>query len=371
MKAFPFLLALLMATSSAVSATTISTDNPKLFLAPCAWRQSGSGDSARAEATLPGAYIKAAFTGSATLGLMIDGTANAGCPPAVMPVLDWSVDKGPVQTKQINQTVLYTLPLAQGLDKTKPHDVQVWLRAAGLEEHRWTATMDHVRLAGLALDDGAALTDVTLRSKRMIAFGDSITEGVGVEAYFHNWNDISPNNAQKTWVPLLASALDCEYGQLGSSGLGMVKPLEVPPLPQSWSFYDAGHSKLQNGLLVPEPDYIFNNLGTNDPDDANITPIYMQWLADVHKAAPHAKIFVIVPLMGKHRDEIIAAVKARNDAGDTRVWLIDLPELQPWFHYMPDGTALAHEGVHPTAEGHALFATHLAMKVQKILDGAR
>jgi lysophospholipase L1-like esterase len=204
----------------------------------------------------------------------------------------------------------------------------------------------------------------------MIGFGDSITEGVGVEAYFHSWNDISPNNSGKTWVPLLASTLDCEYGQLGSSGLGMLKPLEVPPLPQSWNFYDAGHSKLQDGLLVPEPDYIFNNLGTNDPDDADITAVYTQWLIDARKAAPHARLFAIVPLMGKHRAEIIAAVKARNDAGDARVWLIDLPELQPWFHYMPDGTALAHEGVHPTAEGHAFFAAHLAMKVQKILDTA-
>jgi lysophospholipase L1-like esterase len=363
------LLAILMTNIlTPASALTISTDNPKLFLAPYAWRQSGAGDAARAEATLPGAYIKATFTGSATLGLVIDGTANVGCPPGVMPVLDWSVDKGPVQTKQINQTVLYTLSLAQGLDKTKPHEVQVWVRAAGLEEHRWTGTMDHVRLAGFALDDGATLADVELRPKRMIGFGDSITEGVGVEAYFHGWNDISPNNAEKTWVPLLASALDCEYGQLGSSGLGMVKPLEVPPLPESWSMYDAGHSKLQNGALVPEPDYIFNNLGTNDPDDANITPVYTQWLADVRKAAPHARLFAIVPLMGKHRAEIIAAVKARNAAGDTRVWLIDLPELQPWFHYTPDGTALAHEGVHPTADGHALFAAHLSMKVQKILD---
>jgi len=368
MKSLPLLLALIMILPA--SALTISTDNPQLFLAPYAWRQSGSGDAARAEATLPGAYIKAAFTGSATLGLIIDGTANVGCPPAVLPVLDWSVDKGPIQTKQITQAVLYTLPLAQGLDKTKPHEVQVWVRSAGLSEHRWTTSMDHVRIAGLALDDGAALADVTLRPKRMIGFGDSITEGVGVEAYFHSWGDISPNNAEKTWVPLLASALDCEYGQLGSSGLGMVKPLEVAPLPQSWNQYDDGHFRLQNGLLTPEPDYIFNNLGTNDPDEANITSVYTQWLTDVRKAAPHARLFAIVPLMGKHRAEIVAAVKACNDAGDARVWLIDLPELQPWFYYTPTGTALAHEGVHPTMDGHALFATHLAMKVQKILDSA-
>jgi lysophospholipase L1-like esterase len=353
---------------SSTTALTISADNPKLFFAPYAWRPSGAGDAARAEATLPGAYLKAAFTGSATLSLVVDGTANAGCPPNVMPVLDWSVDKGPIQTRRLSQTVLHTFPLAQGLDKATPHEVQIWLRAAGLEEHRWTASTDHLRIAGLALDDGATLGDVTLRPKRMIGFGDSITEGVGVEARFTNWGDISPNNADKTWVPLLAGALDCEYGQLGSSGLGMVKPHEVTPLPQSWSRYDAAHSKLQNGLLVPEPDYIFNNLGTNDLASVNIEKVYTQWLADVRKTAPHARLFAVVPLMGMHRDEIAAAVKVRNDAGDPQVYLIDLPELQPWFHFTSEGTALAHEGVHPTAEGHAIFATHLAMKVQKILE---
>jgi hypothetical protein len=97
----------------------------------------------------------------------------------------------------------------------------------------------------------------------------------------------------------------------------------------------------------------------------NITGPYTQWLTDVRKAAPHARIFAVVPLMGKHRNEITAAVKAQNAAGDARVYLIDLPELQPWFHYTQGGTAFAHEGVHPTGEGHAHFAVHLAVKVQK------
>jgi lysophospholipase L1-like esterase len=362
-------------TASALPATalTISSDNPKLFFAPYAWRQSGTGDAARAEATLPGAYIKAAFTGSATLGLLIDGTSNAGCPPNVMPVLDWCVDKGPRQTRQLTQTTLHAFPLAQGLDPSKPHEAQVWLRATGLAEHRWTAPTDHLRVAGIALDDGATLADVALRPKRLIAFGDSITEGVGVEARFNSWTDLTPNNAEKTWAPLLASTLDCEYGQLGCSGLGMVMPREIPPFPQTWSFYDAGHSKLQNGRLVPEPDYIFNNLGTNDarPTD-NLTQPYAQWLQDVRTAAPHAKIFVVIPLMGVHRLEIMQAVQLSLNNGATRgdrnIHLIDLPELKPWFDVTRGATTYSYEGCHPSAEGQALFAAHLLVKVQKVLD---
>ena len=65
MKTIFFLLLILMP----AAASNVSSDNPKLFFSPYTWRQSGAGDAARAEATLPGAYLKAAFTGSATLGL--------------------------------------------------------------------------------------------------------------------------------------------------------------------------------------------------------------------------------------------------------------------------------------------------------------
>ena len=47
-----------------------------------------------------------------------------------------------------------------------------------------------------------------------------------IERRFGSWNDSSMNNALYSWFPIVASALDCEYGQQGHSGLGMVRSLE-------------------------------------------------------------------------------------------------------------------------------------------------
>ena len=44
----------------------------------------------------------------------------------------------------------------------------------------------------------------------------------------------------------------------------MLKPMALPPLPQSWDRYDAATSRLTEGRLVPEPDYVFCCMGTND-----------------------------------------------------------------------------------------------------------
>ena len=102
------------------------------------------------------------------------------------------------------------------------------------------------------------------RLRKAIGFGDSITEGVGADGLFTSWQILGVNNARATWFPMICAALDCEYGQLGSGGLGMTRTLNLPPLPQVWHRYDATTSRLTGQLLLPEPDYVFCSLGTND-----------------------------------------------------------------------------------------------------------
>ncbi len=59
--------------------TVIGIDDARIALAPYVWKRTGSGDTARAEATMPGAYLKLDFVGSTAVGLLVDGTANDGC----------------------------------------------------------------------------------------------------------------------------------------------------------------------------------------------------------------------------------------------------------------------------------------------------
>ncbi len=353
------------ADASAADPKIIPIDDASILLSPYVWKCTGTGAAARAEATMPGAYIKAIFQGSSTVGLSIDGTANRGCPASSMPVVEWSVDEGPFSNVQLaNTTGVYTLPLAGKLAPDKPHRLEIYFRAADLAQKRWRSSTAHLRVAGLALDAGGSLSPCPVRPGRAIGFGDSITEGVGVDGLFTSWQSLGVNNARATWLPIVSAALNCEYGQLGSGGQGMVRPIEMPPLPQTWDHYDATTSRLMGDLLLPEPNFVFCAMGTND-FDKDITQDYTGWLAAVRKACPHTRIFCIVPPLGFHKDEVRSAVTARNQAGDARVHLIDTSPLKAAFRAGAGATQLAFDGVHPSTYGNAMLAALIAAEAQK------
>jgi len=354
---------------------SIPIDHDAVRLAPYVWRCSGAGPTARAEATMPGAYLKAAFRNSSAVRLIIDGTANDGCPTPAMPVVDFSPDHGAFNSVQLTRTgAVYPLPLGQGLDPGAEHQIEVCFRSASLGPQRWRASTVHLRIAGLDLDAGASLVPCPVRSKKAIGFGDSITEGVCAEGLCPYYSNLLMNNARATWFPLVCAALDCEYGQLGTGGQGMVRTLEIPPLPQTWDHYDAATSRLTAGLLTPEPDYVFCAMGTNDfqgeADNRSLLPIadaYTRWLAAVRKACPRTRIFCVVPPLGWHAEEIAGAVAARNQAGDLRVFLIDTAPLKAGFS-AKGATRLAPDGAHPSVYGNAMLGALIAVETQKILS---
>jgi hypothetical protein len=278
------------AVTSANPAATFPCDSPQLLLSPYVWKRTGAGPMARAEAGIPGAYLKASFEGTTTIGLEIDGTANAGCPTNSMPVVSYSVDDSPFKVVQLSQTGnVFNLPLADGLNKSAPHRLQFFFRACDLGQKRWRSSIGHLRIAGITLDSGARLLSCASRPKTAIVFGDSITEGVGVDGLFTSWQSLSVNNACATWFAFACAALDCEYGQLGTGGQGMTRTtMAMPPLPQTWDHYDATTSRLSQGRLLPEPDYVFCEMGTNDFEedakkrkkDMDITASYLKALRD-------------------------------------------------------------------------------------------
>jgi lysophospholipase L1-like esterase len=219
----------------------------------------------------------------------------------------------------------------------------------------------------LAIDAGGTIAAVPTRPRRAIGFGDSITEGVGTDGLFTSWQSLGVNNARETWLPIVCAALDCEYGQLGSGGHGTTRTIHLPPLPETWDRFDPTTSRLSDGLLLPEPDYIFCSLGTNDYDK-DITADTTRWLIAMRKACPTSRFFCIVPPLGVHRAEIAAAVAGRNGAGDHRVYLIDTAPLQNAFRANQGATQLAYDGVHPSRFGHALLGALIAVEAQKVLS---
>ena len=349
----------------------IPADHPRLFLAPYVWKVTGKGAESRAEAAMPGAYLRAEFRGSGAVGLRIDGEANRDCPPQSMPVVEVSVDSGPFRSLPTGGRMgVETVGLAAGLDVAKSHRVEVVFRASDLTKQRWASSLTHLRIAGLALDEGATLLDVPTRPRRAIAFGDSITEGVGVDGLFKSWESLDVNNARATWFPIACAALDCEYGQLGTGGHGMSRPIQIPPLNETWDRFDPETSRLTGGKLLPEPDYAFCALGTND-FETDITADYTRWLASMRAACPNARIFCVVPQLGWHEREIRDAVEARRKGGDDRVHLVDTPTLRHGFRAGQGATQFALDGVHPTVYGQGVLGAAIAVEAQKALGPSK
>ena len=365
---------------SGKSVARIACDDVRIAFSPYVWKRTGTGESARVEAAMPGAYLKLDFTGSSTIGLLVDGTSNNNCATSCMPVIDYSEDDGPFTTIQLSLTGrVYVLPLARGMEVGKIHHVECFFRAACLAPDRWTDATHHLRIAGVELDADGKLISPPLQAKRAIAFGDSITEGVNVDGTVPYYSNLIMNNARGAWFPIVCAALGCEYGQLGTGGQGMIRTnVPIPPLPQTWDHYDATSSRLANGLLQPEPDYIFCEMGTNDfeEDDKkrrhmDITHDYINWLIAVRKSCPNSKIFCITPPLGWHRSEISQVVSDRLAAGDRNVYLIDTEPLIAGFRSNEGATALAGDGVHPSQYGNAMLGALIAVEAQKALDGSR
>lgn len=359
-----------------------------IVLAPYVWKCSGTGVSARAESTMPGAYLKALVRGTESVGLLVDGTANAGAPAPSLPIIDYSVDGSDFKSARLSdRNEVYTISLASGLIAAATHRVDVVFRSATLEG-RWQTTKPHLRLAGLQLSEGGALLSRPRLPRRAIVFGDSITEGVCVEGFGPYYANLLLNNAGATWVPFVCSALQSEFGQLGTGGQGMVRPIQIPPLPQTWDHYDAFSSRLTSGQLLPEPDYVFCLMGTNDGQELgpglwrliDISTEYTKWMAAVRGACPNAAIFCITPPLGLHATEISVAVKARQDAGDHSVYLIDTAPLKDGFTPIVvapatnkygvrvAATQLAVDGVHPSVFGNAMLGALIAAEASLRLN---
>jgi hypothetical protein len=361
----------LVASDQSSDLRRIDCDNSELVFAPYVWKRSGAGEQARAEAAMPGAYLRAMVTNTSHLSLLIDGTANAGCPPHSMPVIEYSVDHGEFHNIALTRTDgTYAVTIADKLDSESAHLIEVYFRAADLAVERWKGTRAHLVLAGLKIETNGEIQKCPRRRRFAIAFGDSITEGVGVEGLFKSWQELSVNNARTTWFPLVASALDCEYGQLGSGGQGLVLIHELPPLADTWDHYDPKTSRLQNGRLAPEPDYMFCAMGTNDPGK-DITQNYIAFLQEFRVACPQTQLFCIVPPLGVHAAEVAAAVQARNASGDTRVHLIDLLRMREQFRAGQGSTQLAYDGVHPSVFGQAMLSTEITNEVQKVIGASK
>jgi hypothetical protein len=363
----------------------IPVSDPNVFFSPFNWFVSGS---AYAISATNGAYVKLGFTGT-SLKMNLDISAYAALygDSTFWPNIRWSIDDGPFSNQKLT-SASGQLTLASGL-ADGAHTLYFCMVGTQDGYDRWGLSagadpQSALKITGFAVDSGRASAAPSLSAKRVLIFGDSITEGVEANAFTGSPN-VDRVDSQLEYSAFLGQGLGAEYGQVGFGGLGwtIASAGGSPPgavafftpgqdVNSSWNKYSNGRSRLVGGLLNPAPDIIAVNLGRNDNnrDQSAVTASVSGWLAAARAAAPAAWIFVIVPFDGSCRAAITGALDAYVTANsDAKAALIDLG-LDAHFNQTTTATDWTMDGNHPVYWANGQIAAALAKKIQEATGGS-
>jgi hypothetical protein len=318
-----------------------------------------------------GAKFAIGFTGtSISIGLDVSSLVAGSVTSAWYPSLRYSVDDGAQTDVQLNSssTALTISGLASG-----SHEIVVyylngfWENIGGTAPDRWTTPVYCIKITGATIDNGATTVAPPWRSGVMVAFGDSIFEGIRA-----NYGTTQPacQNAYESAPMFLAAAFDCELGNISFGGHNYGAGFNsIPGLNTSYANYYNGRSRLSGGLFVEQPNHILICLGANgNPASSDVNAA----IVNMRAAAPTAHIFIIIPYGGTGRSNITAAVSAYLVAHPSEVMLHLIDLGATWQRGLgPFGAASeqAIDSLHPRSNWNARIATAIAVKMQQAIDG--
>ena len=333
-------------TSKDATAVTESS----LYFSPYNWNTVGNN---RMQTAAAGAYFKANFTGTSFTAIfdtyLLSATNGA---TSNWPRLVYQIDGGAWQSTQINQNIM---ALASGLSAGS-HTIRCALKMIIETYDRWTGPDNALRLLAVAVDTGSSISTPTIKTKKAIFFGDSITEGFRVNGS----NSSTDGDSTKDYAFLLGDDIDVEFGVIAYSGQGWSDTGQgnVPTFTDAWDYHSSGVSRLVGGVFSSTPDYIFINHGANDTGvaDATLRSVVTATLAEIRTAAPTSEIFLIMPF-GQGRTKLTAITNGENDFGDENVIHIDLGASGvTWATLNP---TYSYDGIHPNGSGYINIANAL------------
>ncbi len=364
-----------------------SANNPSLLFSPYGWGTVENG----VQTSNAGAYLKFRFNGSqATLNV---DTSNQTSFPLLDVYVDGQQTGDQLWLKNATNGQIQLFGGGAG-----DHDVVVYFRrrelfdgtnpsVTAVKQQDWLTDAEHLRVTGVEVSGGSGfLNNSFVRSKTAVFFGDSITEG-GVQTFEPNapdrpanfpFTDIVNNFSYKTYAARLGDLLNVEYGQVGWSGSGWVRPSTPtgnPPVLDSWLRYN-GQSTTQRNFS-PQPDYVLMNLGTNDiPFNSsenninfNVTDTTYTWLKEARQRIPGAEIFVIYPFNQTKNAELRQGIVRylNENPGDTKVHALNLGAEGARGLVGPYIAEFAVDSVHPTASRHQQLAGLLYDQIKPIV----
>ena len=317
----------------------------------------------------PGVYLQCSFTASA-IDLLIATNLKVDDQPSK---IGWSIDGGELHRKQLTRTEK-TIRLARDAGAGTHTLLLIYLSSDGNAD-RWRIPEADLRVRGLRLignkGERISVAPVPVKPKTILFFGDSITEGAWVSGTsfrkvsgkYIDWVRFS--DASLAWPRIVADTFDAEYGVCAFGGTGWISSADpyVPPMPSSWSFYFAGHSRLINGELTPSPDMVIANLGTNDGDRQTSLAIRL-WLKEVRRSlVPETPVVLIVPFGQMNRSEILDALSRQTDP---YVFEVDLgPDAAEGLKEYGRASSISFDGLHPNASATPVYAAAVVEAIKR------
>lgn len=195
--------------------------------------------------------------------------------------------------------------------------------------------------------------------------GDSITEGVWIDADYHEGtrpaypvdqlNRCYLDDVCATYAWLTADALNLRPVFMGYGAVGVTRKgcSDVPAAPLSFPY------NFENSPITYQPgDFVVINHGANDRGAA--PELYQQKYAElldlVIARNSNAKIVALSAFCGGHKNSLEELVKSYNQTHGTDVHFINGSEWIP------------PEPLHPLRDGHQTVADHLAPMLKEIFQ---
>lgn len=297
-----------------------------------------------------GSHVTASFSGTG-ISAKFDTSANTG----VAPTVSFRIDDGELVEKEISPT----LQLASGLTAGE-HHLLLFVRGMSEFDARWTPPLvSSTTFTGFSVDGGTLVPQARPVRTKIEFLGDSITEGVAV----HDKGPTGQSSANwrtdgvRNYASLTAQQLGFEWRQVGfgRQGLTVGGNGGVPKAQDAFNLFYAGAPRDDW-----QPDFVVINQGTNDraTDGATFGPLYGNFLGIVRAGYASAKIVALRPLVGDFGSEIEAQVKAKNQAGDAKIFYVD---TAGW-----TASGDFTDGVHPNESGSVKIATKLKAAIEAL-----
>lgn len=362
--------------STTVADGKISIHEERVYFSPYSWYDGGSFKLN----TVGGGYIKIAFTGD-VLGITVDATRTKapgnmiiqtyvdGATEPIMRTLDFADDSGYIKL---------TDNLSSG-----QHYAIVYLSSTDGSENAWTPPPKNaLYVRSLHIAPGAQLIDladtpIKVKSRRVLFYGDSITEGYG-----------TVKGNEYGYAPVMANLLDCEYGQCAVGGAGWTHGATrgvdtfyyENGLKGYWRYHYYGASRfvdddIKKGYIDGTPDAVFINMGTNDiaGSDSDVQSKINSWIRDIRLATSKTtEIFVIVPFKYGNGEEKATSQRAAFLKGysnyadrnkqDTHIHLLDLGT--EGHKIVVDNST---DALHPDLQGSSILGHKLADLAKPLL----